>query len=116
MNIKKYIHLYYGQECRYDVNPCFPEHGDVDSGFLRGVEEGHITHAWPVLRPLSDMTLQETKELVGIQEMFLSNVHIQDRMQRMAAAETAYLLSRGFDLFGLIDAELAIDKTKTGKQ
>lgn len=63
----------------------------------------------PILRPLSDMTEDEKNEVLRICEKdrrFKSSVNYE-------AIRTRYLLSRHFDLFGWIDAGLAIDKTKT---
>lgn len=74
----------------------------------------------PILRPLSDMSEDECFELGEI-----LNVHIPDHLIealknnskyvidfRYSFEFTRYLLSKHFDLFGLIEAGLAIDKTK----
>ena len=62
-----------------------------------------------ILRPLSDMTEEEKNEylLIGTD----SSTRFEHNARR-----TQYLLSKGFDLFGLIDAGLAIDKTKLDAQ
>lgn len=69
----------------------------------------HLEDVKPILRPLSDMTLDEAKDLDIID--FESNNSHFGRM----AAKVRYLLSRHFDLFGWIAAGLAVDKTKTEK-
>ena len=62
---------------------------------------------WPILRPLSDMTEEESNEVqykvdkIGIG--FYPKEH---------AEIVIYLTSLGFDIFGWIPAGLAIDKTK----
>lgn len=65
------------------------------------------------LRPLSDMT-DEEKETEIIANPW-HTTHRQKQAYR-EAERTLYLLSKHFDLFGLIDAGLAIDKTTISKQ
>lgn len=60
----------------------------------------------PILRPLSDMTEEEEKATQAI-------VNEIGFGYELGASITRYLLSRHLDLFGWIDAGLAIDKTKT---
>lgn len=57
----------------------------------------------PILRPLSSMTEEEQEEYNKRKQRkgFMAQVH---------ADNTLWLLSRGFDLFGLIDKGLAIKK------
>lgn len=97
------------------------------------------SEAKPILRPLSDMTEEEARYLYEIvfgedwhnrtwlpKEIYSALQWIKyDSNQNMPARLLAisevlgypeawrYLLSRHFDLFGWIDAGLAIDKTKT---
>lgn len=64
-------------------------------------------HIKPILRPLSDMTEDEKEKW--------DNMRLEDfeySTELLAANETLYLLKQGFDLFGLIESGLAIDKTK----
>ena len=86
----------------------------------------------PLLRPLSDMTEEEREEfknLCGLEKEDLDcltefndrffdgqgssfgTAHLTNILQW--AVGVKYLLSKRFDLFGLIDAGNAIDKTKT---
>lgn len=75
----------------------------------------------PILRPLSDITEEEARELLRICDYIdgtglfdLSNE--TEEIKQFIIGDTkgwAYLLRRHFDLFGWIDAGLAIDKTKT---
>lgn len=59
----------------------------------------------PILRPLSDMSVTE-------RDTAYAQYEIERTMIEAGAARTAYLLSLGFDLFGLIENGEAIDKTK----
>ncbi len=62
----------------------------------------------PLLRPISSLTEQEG--------LHLHNLYSDTAHPRVnQAATTAYLLSLGVDLFGLIEAGLAIDKTTLNK-
>lgn len=61
-----------------------------------------------VLRPLSDMTDEEKNEF----EVFSFEVMKEDLNQvERNALKTKWYLEKHFDLFGLIEAGLAIDKT-----
>src|SRR5688572_10316751 len=70
-----------------------------------------------VLRPfsgVSDLTEEEAREINSILNEFpliLIGAPI-DKEIKIWARTTRYLLSRHFDLFGLIEAGLAVDKTK----
>lgn len=68
----------------------------------------NISKVTLLLRPLSDMTDDEAKEIDFLVFDFNENTTHFERH----AARTTYLLSRHFDLFGLIEAGLAKDKTK----
>lgn len=70
-------------------------------------EEGYTDYQL-ILRPLSDMSEEERKEADDVRGEGdgCGNNAISE------AYEFKYLLSKGFDLFGLIEAGLAIDKTK----
>lgn len=59
-----------------------------------------------ILRPLSDMTEEEMIEV----DVDVPN--ILSEYEKLRPTAFSFLLSKGFDLFGLIDAGLAIDKTK----
>ena len=62
----------------------------------------------PILRPLSKMKKKENKELAEIIGLDTDKeVHI------WTPDQFVWLLKKGFDLFGLIESGLAIDKTKT---
>ena len=106
--------LYLGCECQASTRT-----GTIDIVNCRGfciVSDG--VYSWsepirnikPILRPLSDMTEEEMREK---HEAYLSACKSLGLLAHGTAADTRYLLSHHFDLFGWIPAGLAIDKTKT---
>jgi hypothetical protein len=117
---QKYLHLYVGCDCRME---------DSD-GHIYGTETFTPTlfcalmNKHPIykkvhldLRPLSDMTYQELQECGNMVYDFsddpeLNNHKWQDFEIGLAPEQFHWLLSKHFDLFGLIEAGLAIDKTK----
>ncbi len=161
--IEDYLHLYIGQTVARDHN------GLVEYAYLAGVCKSEVEkykwvsvldvgidhfHEWyveetkPILRPLSDMTEDEMRELYKIMgepsntfcypvthvkwgsriEGYQPNIidvryegshgggggsgHYQILLNRIDSKSFLWLLSKGFDLFGLIESGLAIDKTK----
>jgi hypothetical protein len=99
-DIKDYLHLYLGCECLgnngkpYTLKP---------SHFPSNWKEGINGHK-PILRPLSDMTEEEKKD-------YNNRKQRKGHMAQVHAYNTLWLLSKHFDLFGLITDGLAIDKT-----
>jgi len=110
---------------------------DEESGFYGEDEENDVKPEMvkPILRPLSDMTEEEAKEVVNrqfkswsipiyeghsslcIDVKFQIDVgnkfnHTQIDYDRISPDAFHYLLKQGFDLFNLIPAGLAVDKTK----
>lgn len=120
--IEDYLYLYFGCEIS-DGNRA-----GILCGFMV-VKYGHrvnVLHSnglrmtyqlktWrPLLRPLSDMTEEEAIHLNADEEYIIEimDKYNPDRHWHLSANDMVYLLSKGFDLFGLIEAGLAIDKTK----
>jgi len=109
--IEDYLHLYFGQGCKItDRQTCI-----IDT--IKGptiTNSGLIWKVEPILRPLSDMTEEEYATMLIIANQ--NNIKILERdeivLRQTAPEIMRYLLSKSFDLFGLIDAGLAIDKTK----
>ncbi len=121
--LKKYIHHYLGCEIM-----------EIKTGDIMTFDDLQGDKRWPVwtrnkkycdkrgccangfkfkeikllLRPLSDMTPMES-------EYILPEAWDGKPTIIVNAAMTVWLLSRHFDLFGLIDAGLALDKTKLQK-
>jgi hypothetical protein len=100
----------------------------IDSILLASVEQG-LYEVKPILRPLSDMTEDEARSVwgkcygddFGDGECLLHLIATVDSDERNDSEFDVllgypdgwrYLLSRHFDLFGWIEAGLAIDKTK----
>lgn len=65
-------------------------------------------HIRLLLRPLSDMTEEE----IAYKKSILTETENLALYEEQVAEMFRYMLSKGFDLFGLIEAGLAIDKTK----
>jgi hypothetical protein len=127
MNIKDYIHLYIGCECLYDWT-YYNEtdlFGKVTSKIIEDVRSPHLsgasTNVRPLLRPLSDMTEEEFKERFYDsmrEDLFDDTLQMQHEEAKRWAHDACHypedlrwLLSKGFDLFGLIAAGFALDKT-----
>lgn len=120
--VQNYIHFYIGQPC---VNSWFEKtHSMYDPGWrLIGIDanaarpyklESEDDFTWsqevmPLLRPLSDMTEEERK---GIEQFVIYHRDDEENFAYSMGRMTAWLLSHGFDLFGLIAAGVALDKTK----
>jgi hypothetical protein len=158
-DIKDYLHLYLDCEAMYGgygdperlvkiigaslkdgVQFQFADNGEVD------VDKAH---EWfkPILRPLSDMTEKEAKELYKVSpyskgEWLINSVVVKENIKgfepnivkinwsgqqgatgygagteylyfnKLEAEQHRWLLNKGFDIFELIPAGLAIDKTK----
>lgn len=115
-NIKDYLHLYLGQQCR-----CF-NHADSE-GWIETIscsiiidyedEDSEIEGIVPILRPLSDMTEEEMKSVGHMPHVPLHKDDLKYAIIRNSwpPEQTRYLLSRGFDLFNLIESGLAIKKS-----
>lgn len=96
-DIKDYLHLYLGCQVLIDGETLV-----TLVGFSHTYDiELYVNNQWLhhrfcklLLRPLSDMTDEE-----------------MDEVWYGPSERTRYLLSKGFDLFGLIEAGLAIDAT-----
>lgn len=120
--IKDYIHHYIGQKVSRDHN------GIIEYAKLVGVSQSEIErdryvsvidvdidhfHEWYIeetilcLRPLSDMT-EEYKDML-IDDYNLGEYELANHMYTPSAFKK--LLDDGFDVFELIPAGLAIDKT-----
>ena len=100
-DIKDYLHLYLGAGCIMKAGK------GVTEDYYSTVEWADIGYPHNVkalvLRPLSDMRNDERvergKHLLQFERWTLDGEYHR------------WMLSRGFDLFGLIEAGLAIDKT-----
>lgn len=120
--ISDYLHLYLGCEvmtpagqgklfqCSYELEMAGIVYGIMGPDFEEWVKHEDIK---PILRPLSDMTEEEgidaEKEWNNGRRLGES---ISQALNIANAFRIKHLLSKHFDLFGLIESGLAIDKTK----
>lgn len=111
-DIKDYLHLYLGCEVvTLEENYNFPDLKlDCVSGLhckLGSESRNLYWKVWPnqfklLLRPLSDISDEERVEYKKTKKYYSQDCPESFR----------YLLSKGFDLFGLIEAGLAVDSTR----
>lgn len=116
MELKDYLHLYWGCDCicsLWDLpgGDFITKIGGLELQIPRRVKK-------LILRPLSDMTEEEKQSYRRFMRAFSTNNilpviksgHlINEHHSRASVEATVWLLRQGFDLFGLIDAGLAID-------
>ena len=132
--LKDYLHLYLG--CQFVMKINGPERLTAQMNFGADALNASLDSKEPItpiliLRPLSDMTQDEADVIWGIldwNERITGVARITDIIREFDVIEEdndttsnahwgylckilPYLLKYGFDLFGLIDAGLAIDKT-----
>lgn len=132
-DIKDYAHYYIGQPC---LNTWFPaDHDAYNAGWvLVGFNETSIKpfglenetdSTWtdsikPILRRLEDMTEEERQVVHNMGKLYMNHkdhtLPSYSLSKMWAANQTHYLLKQGFDLFGLIDAGLAVDAKTLNQQ
>lgn len=117
-NIKDFLHLYL-KVWGTVSNSQSPNYEDgqwaLSAQLLHHVLMGTCDFT-PHLRPLSDMAEEELQECGNMIYDFSGDPELnahkwQDFEIGLAPEQFHYLLSKHFDLFGLIDAGLAIDST-----
>ena len=103
---KDIAHLYVG--CKKLVKTCYDE-PDIVSQFTEADLElfGVITEPTLLLRPLSDMTVEENKEMLAVGKNNIAN-SVHSAIVN-SALQTRYLLSKGFDLFCLLESGQALN-------
>jgi hypothetical protein len=120
--IQDYLHLYLGCECVWqDSRAEITNNGkgkltEIGKRIAVIESKGELAEcmpfeAKPILRPLSDMTEEEEDKFYSFWSGSCSTGNLKLSIEREAQA-TMFLLSKHFDLFGLIPAGLAIDATK----
>lgn len=111
-DIKDYLHLYLGCEIiTHSVDGKQVAKQILNTSWLDEIQRGY-NPVKPILRPLSNMTEEEGKEAESAWNEFMGFGETISRGMNCAHANRIkYLLSKGFDLFGLIEAGLALDKT-----
>lgn len=115
-NIKDYLHLYLGCDFEW-TNGIVTHQYKLMASWITMIE----ANDWwgdvkPILRPLSDMTEEEAYEVDSeygsVSGQHLSQALINNDLRYVKKLAdgfelTRYLLSKHFDLFGLIEAGLA---------
>ena len=125
MELKDYLHFYEGALCRWRYVDYHPGQWSVlapltKRDIARLCDDNSVEKIELHIRPLSNMTEEEGFELsealgVFTPANFMEAINKGSKYvidYRNSFEITRYLLSRHFDLFGLIEAGLAIDKTK----
>lgn len=119
-DISQYLHLYLGCQCLIGdsknvhfiemVSPMYVCTGTNKISIQMWYKKSACK---PVLRPLSDMTEEERTELIctDIDEYKPLKIKLKVGDYYPESKRFIYLLSKHFDLFGLIESGLAIDKT-----
>jgi len=114
--LKDYLHLYLPIRFMWVEDAVPFKKGEI--GILAAKDlEYWDEYKKPILRPLSDMTEGEHSDFENISFSEDTKNWEYDEELKMSIGEStefnrfAYLLSKHFDLFGLIEAGLAIDKT-----
>lgn len=130
-DIKDYLHLYLGCNVMTGKLGKLVSVGTDGMSIIRypdGDPRGNVIfseHVKPILRPLSDITEEESIEVnnEGSKGWQLINPTDSTKPQDLhsgvvhrQAFELRYLLSKGFDLFGLIDSGLAISSESIQSQ
>lgn len=118
--LQDYLHLYLGCEMKhqsFQANVILK--GVTITGFSVGFKDDDARfntlheNCKLLLRPLSDM---RAAELLEVESMLPVDEAIEEedviKMLGQSAECTRWLLAKSFDLFGLIESGLALDKTK----
>lgn len=106
--------LYLGAECEVTYRPGGFEYYDdggiylISGGLINEYGKGEAA-VKPILRPLSSITEAEMKDN---HEAYKAAASGLGKLAHGTAASTRHWLSLHIDLFGWIEAGLAIDKTK----
>lgn len=108
-NIADYLPYYIGQDIQI---PAIEEGAKFDIMKLTYEKFKYdLSKVKLYLRPLSDMTVPEATEMKSLMGRQTDGVHPVYILVH-SPYSFSYLLKQGFDLFGLIEAGLAMDKTK----
>jgi len=117
-DIKDYIHFHIGGKCMYKRSDWKDWFGPevINHGMLIELVGGAL-EIKPILRPVSDMSEEEKHTLFTIMYGTINafcavRLRFDVKLDSLSVECFPYMLSRHFDIFGLIPAGLAIDKTK----
>lgn len=119
-NIKDYMHLYINV-CKYRIS--FVETPQslsvwaklIPHRFWKIMDDASVCKIQIALRPLTTITDEECKEsdYFSNREDFMKSIKMFNTPDRLPynPKHFVWFLSKGFDLFGLIEAGVAIDST-----
>ena len=101
--LKDYLHLYLGCDCYYP-----PKENGEKGGYIKLLPEmlKYAEQIKPILRPLSDMTEKEKENIGGTDWTSV------DGDWEYSPETFLFLLSKRFDIFGLIEAGFAVNATE----
>lgn len=115
--IEDYLHLYLMCKCKFIHSNSVWVLTSVGYSFSEiSSEDGEASHivmskeVKPILRPLSDMTEEERKEFEATQTAIRATPVHQIMVSVWTPESFRWALSKHFDLFGLIESGLAIQK------
>jgi len=110
MKIQDYLHLYLGCTAMITEGSTVSPY-NLSSDILSSVYAGEFVDVKPILRPLSDMTDEESREICAYTRNAQAFVKFDTPIGKEAINPLPfkYLLSKHFDLFGLIEAGLALN-------
>jgi hypothetical protein len=102
--LKDYLHLYLGCDVKCGIKTIAKLTADETTQDLISLKTTLSNPEYkPILRPLSDMTEDEEYEYWKTKG--------GNAFNEFQGETTLFLLSKHFDIFGLIEAALAIDKS-----
>ena len=116
--IEDYLHLYLGCECIIGDSITTETIEAVSKNSICTGENKYGIDCWykisaakPILRPLSDMTEEEEKYVgLGLKAGIANASMLKSRyFHSMTPKVFYYLLSKHFDLFGLIESGFAVN-------
>lgn len=115
--LKDYLHLYLGAKLRwqyYDYEEdCISIWQTLTASILNNIiSDASVSRIDIALRPLSSMSAKEAKEM-SVQGIYNLVQVFGEKCEEISCTSEQFkeLLFRHFDLYGLIEAGLAIDKT-----
>lgn len=120
--IEDYLHLYYGANCYYQIiGKADVLYSTIDCYITSNFQEWLFVK--PILRPLADITEEEEEyiqhEIHGsISNHFANAIKKHEKYVvdwRISSEVVMFLLKQHFDLFGLIESNLAIDKSNNAR-
>jgi hypothetical protein len=114
-DIKDYLHLYIGCQAEVINIPdglAVTEEPQIHliDGTVMDCSASMYSSIKPILRSLSSMTEEEQTEMVATQDTVKLDGYPEIVLKADSGETFRYMLSKGFDLFGLIESGLAIEK------